>query len=126
MSAGMRKPVVPRARQFVAALALLFFCLPNYVLATHVHLDGIAASHANPAAHSPASWQKSAKPGPFDDPATCPFCQDMALVGHYTTPIAPLLLAPLALLIAKALQPTATAHVERPHHGWYGRAPPRA
>ena len=120
-----KRTTAPNARQLFAALALLVFTVQNYVLQTHVHPPAGLASVSMGETRAPASWRKPAKANPFDDPATCPLCQDLALAGHYTAPGAILLLAPLFSTVAKLICHIEDRKISRGRPAFYGRAPPR-
>ena len=121
-----QRRTAPGARQLFTALALLIFTVQSYVLQTHVHPPAAMTSAAMGGTRAPASWRKPAKANPLDDPATCPLCQDLALVGHYTTPGAILLLAPFTDLVAKLICRNEGRLPSRGRPAFYGRAPPRA
>lgn len=120
-----QRRTAPSGRQLFAALALLVFAVQNYVLQTHVHPPAGLAAVSMGGPRAPASWRKPAKGNLFDDPATCPLCQVLALVGHYTTPGAVLLLTPFAGIVAKLICHREDQPIGRGRPGFYGRAPPR-
>lgn len=122
--------VMPRDwHHAVASLALIIFAFQSYVTQTHVHLlwhgapnAAIQASNGQTQLHrTPAPNQKN----PFDDPATCPICQDMALVGHFTMPAIIPVPPPAFLAIASETFLALPVIVPRPSHDWHGRAPPQ-
>lgn len=110
-------------RRLIAALALVFFAIANFATQTHVHHLPIGTSAAGAMRFERTPPHAG---NPFDNPATCPFCQDIALAGHYTTPavielVLPALVAlPVTIPIAMPDFVAATSHI------WRGRAPPQA
>lgn len=108
-------------RRLVAALTLALFAVQTFAIETHVHLAtaaGIATTQAQAPNHRPAN--------PFDNPATCPLCQDLALTGHFTSPGSVVLVQPDFTRVSARLPIFSPARVSPPRPGWYGRAPPLA
>ena len=114
-----------RWQRSIAALALLFFTIANFVAQTHVHLYPTGTRTASE--HS-FSFDRNPPPGktdPFDNPATCPICQDIALAGHFTT-AAVIAVLPPALVVLPTLDAiTIPDRIATISHIWRGRAPPR-
>jgi hypothetical protein len=114
-------------RGLVLALTLLAFAVQSFITQTHIHLPSafetpggiaVSAGKAGPSASDPRGI------GSTDDPATCPFCQEIVYAGQYLSPAAIGVVPPT---IAIAIIPIAAyAHVERliSSHTWQGRAPP--
>ena len=107
----------------LASLALVVFALQSYVTQTHIHFLGLGL----PAGAITTAYKAppSGKQNPFDNPQTCPVCQDLALVGHFTTPAAIAVLPPVFLAVAPAVLPRLAIVVPAPSHSWQSRAPPR-
>ncbi len=112
-------------RRLIAALALVFFAFTNFAIQTHVHL--LSAFRPDAAAAS-MRFERPPPPqnaNPFDDPATCPLCQDIALAGHYTTPSAIALVLPALIALAVTAAVAMPDFVAAISHIWHGRAPPQ-
>jgi len=115
------------ARQIVATLALVFFAFTNFAVQTHVHLlPAPAAPNAALAAGTqleriPAPQKTS----PFDNPATCPLCQDMVFAGHFTTPAVIPILPPALIALPATIAVAIPAYITAITHIWRGRAPPK-
>jgi hypothetical protein len=116
-------------RRAIAALALAVFTIANFVTQTHVHLLGVPEGGKIAAAVNGFRFEQPLAPGksnPFDDPATCPLCQDIALAGHFTTPAALPVLPPAPVALPVAIFIAMPAFVATVSHSWRGRAPPEA
>ena len=105
-------------RGLVGALALVVFAAQSFITATHIHPGHFRAG-------TPVQFSSS-QHGPADDPANCPICLDLALSGHYLTPAAVILVAPVSFAILTALAASLPSAVLARSHGWHGRAPPQA
>lgn len=117
-------------RQVLASLVLVLFALQSYVTQTHVHLyptgQGTAAGHMFGV--QAFGFRRIPAPGkidPFDNPATCPICQDLALAGHFTTPGSILLALPPLVAMPVAVRLEVPRFVAAVSHIWLGRAPPQ-
>lgn len=122
---GIARRVFPRSwHQTLASLALIVFALQSYVTQTHIHLlaQGIARVH-----HATARLERAAHgtQNPFDNPDTCPICQDIALAGHFTTPAIAPVLPPAFAAVASAIFWVLPHVIAQPSHNWHGRAPPQ-
>ena len=115
--------------QAFAALALFLFAFQNYVTQTHIHLlwQGAPAAFVQ-AIGGGAQLQKQApaNQSPADNPANCPICQDLLLVGHFTSPAAITLFLPALVALPVATILATPVFVAATSHDWQGRAPPRA
>lgn len=106
----------------VLFLALAFF-FQSYVAQTHIHgvFDPVASL-----LHIKAADSTSHKVPPGDDDANCPFCQAVVHAGVFSTPLAPTLLPPVAILLFTDVPLLLVTAVRRPAiYGWHQRAPPR-
>ena len=105
-----------------ALIALLAFAGQSVVTQSHVHFDadtGLTASvplqiHGQPA-HRRA---------PPDDPAHCPLCRNLAQAGHYLTPAAIVLVAPIAVAFWRSFARARPWHAHARSHAWRSRGPP--
>jgi hypothetical protein len=106
------------ASRLVVLLAVLAFAFQSYVTQTHIHDDlpqasGIVKSHAPLHGKAPLN------------PASCPFCQSVALAGAFVSPANVLFHLPLAWVLSVAHVFTARAASGTIAHDWQSRAPPR-
>jgi len=118
---------VQRWRRTIAAVAALAFLFQGYIVQTHIHSPASSLRLASIARSADAthSVQSTGQKGDADkdDPAHCPFCQELLHAGSYVTPIATIALIPPehyrpAERIAGSLA------VQSVSHAWRGRAPP--
>jgi hypothetical protein len=123
----MMPGMMPRSwHQLVASLAIVVFAFQSYVTQTHIHLLSTLAT--SQVASGAAKFQKTPAPAkrvPADDPANCPICQDIALSGHFTTPVTIPVLPPALVAIVAAPAVAAQAVIAVASHSWQGRAPPQ-
>jgi hypothetical protein len=134
MSARLRRERSSASRIVVTFVALIAFILQSYVTQTHIHIEGESAfGFATARTVAPDTASKTASQNrehgrhvPSDDPAHCPFCQEILYAGHFVAP------APVAVIqLAFVTAPAAIAHeisvAKSPvSHSWRGRGPPQA
>lgn len=116
-------------RRAIAAFALAVFTIANFATQTHVHLQDMAEGGRAAATETGFRFERTPTPqksNPFDDPATCPLCQDIALAGHFTAPAAIAVLPPALIAVPVTLFVAMPAFVATISHNWRGRAPPEA
>lgn len=107
------------------AFTLLAFVLQAYVTQTHIHIpQGSAISHEVSAPAANTGHGKA--PVDNDDPAHCPFCQDLLRAGTFVMPAAILVQLPQQSVSFVPVTIAVTRHVEAVSHDWHGRAPPHA
>ncbi len=120
---------VPSGRRLGAAWAavllavLLAFSWQSVVAQTHNHFDRLSTS----ALAAPVGVAATASPGrnsPFDSPANCPICREIAHSVAYLPP-APIVL-PMApdMLLWLAIGLATGLILQRRPLGWHSRAPP--
>jgi hypothetical protein len=133
MSARLRRERSSASRIIVTFVAFFAFVLQSYVTQTHIHIEGESAfGFATAKTVTPDTASKSVSSQnrehgrhvPSDDPAHCPFCQEILYAGHFVAP-APVAEIQLAFIAA----PTVIAHeisvITSPvSHSWRGRGPP--
>jgi len=111
----------------LALICLLIgaFGLQSYIVQTHIHLprslESSAADLVNLASQLPGHHDKYP---PADDPANCPFCQEILHSGQFVTPAAQALLLPSLPVSTIALVEPALPFIFTLSHNWRGRAPP--
>ena len=111
-------------------LALIYlligaFGLQSYIVQTHIHLpESLSSSLAGSANLTPQPLDHHDKYPPADDPANCPFCQEILHSGQFVTPIAQALLLPSLPVSTIALVEPALPFIFTLSHSWRGRAPP--
>ena len=99
-------------------LALLAFTCQVLVTQAHIHVgDG---QHAAPSDSSGGNSKQ-----PADDPAYCPFCQQILMAGHFAPPEVILLPLPPPVPAGVLLLSVSAAWGRAIAHTWLGRAPPR-
>jgi hypothetical protein len=109
------------ASRLVVLLAVLAFAFQSYVTQTHIHDDLPQSSFIVKAVgDAPAHGKKA----PLN-PASCPFCQSVALAGAFVSPTNVLFHLPLAWVLSVAHVFTARATSATIAHDWQSRAPPR-
>jgi hypothetical protein len=108
-------------------LALVVFALTNFTVQTHVHLLPAAAAPNTVSAAGVRLERIPApqKTNPFDNPATCPLCQDMVFAGHFTTPAVIPVLPPALIALPATIAVAMPAYITAVSHIWRGRAPPK-
>jgi len=113
------------ARQIVATLALVFFAFTNFAVQTHIHLLPAAPNAVAAAGAQLERIPAPQKINPFDNPATCPLCQDMVFAGHFTTPAVIPVLPPALIALPATIAVAIPAYITAITHIWRGRAPPK-
>jgi hypothetical protein len=108
-------------------LMMLAFLAQSYVTQTHIHTSQDifqqAAAKTDVAAAQVTRGQHDNQPA-NDDPANCPFCQELIHSGAYIAPAAiPLFLTSILVL---RIEPVLKlqAHYDSVSHNWRGRGPP--
>ncbi len=115
---------LPRA--LVLAFTLMAFVLQAYVTQTHIHIPNRSAV-ATGEVKVPAAKSGHAKaPIDNDDPAHCPFCQEMLRAGSFVMPAAIFVLLPQQTVSFVPVALVVALSIEAVSHGWHGRAPPHA
>jgi hypothetical protein len=124
-----------QSQSSLGTLALTFvylfaFLVQSFVTQTHVHFSEQSAAVSSAIGtvakgKSSASQQRDHRDLPSkDDPANCPFCQQIAVAGAFFSPaIAVLQLPTEAGLFPQTLALVAAATLQVSHN-WQGRAPP--
>src|SRR5271166_5124838 len=114
------------SRAAVLAFTLLAFVLQTYVTQTHIHIPQTSAVAAGEVKAPAAKAGHGKAPVDNDDPAHCPFCQEMLRAGSFVMPVALLVLLPQQSVSFVPVTLVVAWHVEAVSHGWRGRAPPHA
>ena len=92
------------------------------MLNTHIH----GAPFLSGFAYAAVDDAMTAVPDtPTDDQRVCPVYDQIAHAGHYVTPAASALYAPMVRVSVIALAVAAPFVVSAPAYFWHGRAPPR-
>ncbi|HTQ14792.1 MAG TPA: DUF2946 family protein [Rhizomicrobium sp.] len=121
-----------RWRRTIALFAVFAFAAQSYVVQTHVHIPAFEQIASDSSGHevSPAvtrSHDVDHQRGPLkDDPAHCPFCQEMLYAGTYAMPAAPMVLAPVESNPQPVSPVPVSLGITSVSHDWRGRAPPFA
>lgn len=121
------RAVRSRGRIAVTLVALIAFAFQSYITQTHMHGAPRVERSLIHAAQNGAALAKdgTGKLPPLDDPANCPICQDMLMVGHFVSPAAIITLPPV-LPVSVVPAETGNPIVIKPvSHGWQGRGPPQ-
>jgi hypothetical protein len=119
----------------VTFVALLAFTLQSYVTQTHIHLEAqpnlgfsISKDAASDTASkaTPTQNREHDRYPPGDDPAHCPFCQEMLYAGCFLAP-APVAVFQLTFsVILVAIVREISVALSPVSHTWRGRGPPLA
>jgi len=133
MSARLRRERGFAFRIVVTFVALFAFTLQSYITQTHIHIEGesafgfVTAKNVAPDTTSKAASAQNRgndRHLPSDDPAHCPFCQEILYAGHFVAP-APVAAIQLALTAAPAAIVREISVAQSPvSHSWRGRGPP--
>jgi hypothetical protein len=110
-------------RSIASFFGLLALAIQALIVQTHVHMPAVYAHQIAPTyAHADATSNEYPTP---KDPAVCPLCQEMLLVGSFVPAAAIPLPAPVAIdsevALSREMISGSTAS-----HSWHGRAPPLA
>ena len=116
------------ARLAVTLIAMIAFAFQSYVTQTHMHGAPRVERSLIGVAQSGAAFTKdgTGKLPPLDDPATCPICQDMLMVGHFISPAAIAALPPALPVSVVAFETGDSIAIPPVSHDWQGRGPPQA
>lgn len=107
----------------VLVAMLVAFSWQSFVAETHNHFARAQIStdaHATGIVAKPASGRNS----PFDSPANCPICREIAQSAAYLPPAPIVLPAPQAMLVWLVAGLAFGLILERRSLGWHSRAPP--
>ena len=127
-----------RARPQLAKLALTFvalfaFLVQSFITQTHVHFSAQAdAPFAVSDAGGTAAKSNTGDPRQRDhrgvpskeDPAHCPFCQQIAVAGAFLSPFIATLQLPTVVGLPPQISTAVTVATQQVSHIWQGRAPP--
>jgi hypothetical protein len=102
---------------------LVVFSWQSFVAETHNHFARAPISTAVNAA-APVTTTSSDQNSPFDSPANCPICREIAQSAAYLPPAPIALPAPLAMLVWLVAGLAFGLILERRSLGWRSRAPP--
>jgi hypothetical protein len=102
---------------------LVVFSWQSFVAQTHNHFDRtpIATAAGTTGAVAASSSDRNS---PYDSPANCPICREIAQSGAYLPPAPIVLPAPQAMLIWLVAGLSFGLVLERRLLGWRSRAPP--
>jgi len=127
-----------RARPQLAKLALTFvalfaFLVQSFITQTHVHFSAQAdAPFAVSDAGGTVVKSNTGDPQQRDhrgvpskeDPAHCPFCQQIAVAGAFLSPFLTTLQLPTEVGLLPQISAAVEATTQQVSHIWQGRAPP--
>jgi hypothetical protein len=102
---------------------LVVFSWQSFVAETHNHFARASISTAaggTGAVATPSSGGNS----PFDSPANCPICREIAQSAAYLPPVPIVLPAPQAVLVWLVVGLAFGLILQRRSLGWHSRAPP--
>jgi hypothetical protein len=102
---------------------LVVFSWQSLVAQTHNHFDRAPTSTAIGTTGAIAA-SSSDRNSPFDSPANCPICREIAQSGAYLPPAPIVLPAPQAMLVWLVAGLAFALILERRSLGWHSRAPP--
>jgi hypothetical protein len=102
---------------------LVVFSWQSFVAQTHNHFDRARISTAAGTTGAVAA-SSSGRNSPFDSPANCPICREIAQSAAYLPPAPIVLPAPQAMLVWLVAGLAFALILERRSLGWHSRAPP--
>jgi hypothetical protein len=102
---------------------LVVFSWQSFVAETHNHFARASISTAANAT-APVTTSSSDQNSPFDSPANCPICREIAQSAAYLPPAPIVLPAPQAMLVWLVVGLAFGLILERRSLGWRSRAPP--
>ena len=102
---------------------LLAFSWQSFVAQTHNHFASAPISTAA-AGTNVAAASSSDRNSPFDSPANCPICREIAQSAAYLPPAPIVLPAPQPMLVWLVAGLAFGLILERRSLGWHSRAPP--
>ncbi|HEX7851221.1 MAG TPA: DUF2946 family protein [Sphingomonas sp.] len=102
---------------------LVVFSWQSFVAQTHNHFDRARISAATSTTNA-VTASSSDRNSPFDSPANCPICREIAQSGAYLPPAPITLPAPQAMLVWLVAGLAFALILERRSLGWHSRAPP--
>jgi hypothetical protein len=102
---------------------LVVFSWQSFVAQIHNHFDRTPISVTAGTA-STVTATSSGRNSPFDSPANCPICREIAQSAAYLPPAPIVLAAPLAMLVWLVAGLAFGLILERRLLGWHSRAPP--
>jgi len=102
---------------------LLVFSWQSFVAQTHNHFASAQIS-TNASTVGAAEASTSDRNSPFDSPANCPICREIAQSAAYLPPAPIVLPAPQAMLVWLVAGLAFALVLERRSLGWHSRAPP--
>lgn len=102
---------------------LVAFSWQSFVAQTHNHFASAPISTAAGGANVAAATS-SDRNSPYDSPANCPICREIAQSAAYLPPAPIVLPAPQAILAWLAAGLAFGLILERRSLGWHSRAPP--
>lgn len=122
----------------MAKLALTFVVLfavlvQSFITQSHVHFSAQAdATFAISDAGGTVAKSNTGEPHQRDhrgvpsrdDPANCPFCQQIAVAGAFLSPFITTLQLPTEVGLLPQISTAVTAATQQLSHIWQGRAPP--
>ena len=102
---------------------LVVFSWQSFVAETHNHFARASISTAANAT-VPVTTTSSDRNSPFDSPANCPICREIAQSAAYLPPAPIILPAPQTMLVWLVAGLAFGLTLERRSLGWRSRAPP--
>ena len=117
----------------LAFVVLFAFLIQSFVTQTHVHFSEQAdASFAVSDAGATVAKSNTGEPQQRDrrgvpsrdDPANCPFCQQIAVAGAFLSPFTAILQLPTEVGLLPQISAAVEATTQQVSHIWQGRAPP--
>lgn len=102
---------------------LVVFSWQSFVAETHNHFARARIS-TNAGPTGAVAKSSSNQNSPYDSPANCPICREIAQSAAYLPPAPIVLPAPEALLVWLVAGLTFGLILERRSLGWHSRAPP--
>lgn len=120
---GWRAPARLGRLAFLLAV-LTAFSWQSFVAQTHQHPGLDPASAAIATRTADAAPGVSGAQSPFDQPASCPICREIAHAGAYLLPTPVTFDAPAPVAFWRADAPSFRPVLAKRSHAWQSRAPP--
>lgn len=119
-------------RLAVTLFVALTFVLQGFATQTHVHFStdhdvNVNFSDGNTAKVTEALPSQKGDHGKLpskDDPANCPFCQQILIAGAFVSPTTVAVLLPTQLPLPAPRMFAISSSFRSISHSWHGRAPP--